>query len=162
MTGLRAEAGAFFCFLGHVCLLGNIGSVAGLAIGASVKDVNFASTVVPACMTPMIIFSGFLQRFSNIRVWFKWLYWISFFQWGFRGLVLNEFTATGEGDRDYFSSCGNDAHKHGTWVNGECPYGTNAAGGKTPYSVVLTELQFDTGSVNPTPPCTLTMSAAHC
>ena len=133
MTGLREEVGSFLCFAGQVALMGNIGAVTGLAIGAAVKDVNFASTIVPAGMTPMIIFSGFLQHVSNIHVWFKWLYWLSFFQWGFRGLTLNEFANTGEASLDYFDTCGNEAYAAGVWITYECPYGTNQAGTKTPY-----------------------------
>ena len=123
---LRQDATAYTEFVGIILNLGCIGAVLGLVIGAAAKDVQFASTVVPAILTPLIIFSGYLQRFENIKVWFRWLYWTSFFQWGFRSLCLTQFT-----QNETFDQCDS--------LNPvECPFGA----GQVSQGIVLDILGF--------------------
>lgn len=42
-------------------------------------------------MALFILFSGFCVRLVNIKVYWKWIYWSSFFQAGFTAALINEF-----------------------------------------------------------------------
>jgi ABC-type multidrug transport system permease subunit len=47
--------------------------------------------IMPVLM-PLMIFSGFLIPFQRIPWFFRWLYHLSFFQYGLNALLINEFT----------------------------------------------------------------------
>src|SRR5690348_16567907 len=69
-------------FLGTTMMLGCIGVTLGITIGGLVPSIQMAQTFLPLILMPLILFSGFLVRPENIPIYFKWLYWGSFFQYG--------------------------------------------------------------------------------
>ena len=81
----------FFCPLGATILLACIGVTLGITIGGIVPNIQMAQTFLPLILMPLILFSGFLVRPDNIPIYFKWIYWGSFFQYGYQIIAVNEF-----------------------------------------------------------------------
>jgi len=91
MIGLQPDASNFFVFAGMVILVGSIGCSLGVAAGAAVPNIQFAMTLMPMIIMPLVIFSGFLVRPDNIPIYFKWIYYIDLMQYAFQVFAVNEF-----------------------------------------------------------------------
>jgi len=118
----------FTVFWLTLTMMGFIGCLLGLVVGTMAENVQMAQTAVPPMMLPLIVFSGFLQRPDNIKVYFVWLYHLSFFMYGFSSLCINEFQ-----DGQFEECTEEDQLQH------LCPYGA----GVIPKRVVLEVLDFD-------------------
>ena len=69
-----------------------VGGALGVVVGCLCKDVGAARTAILPTLVPLLIFSGYLIPLSRIKVYFKWCYYASFFQYSFAILQLNEFS----------------------------------------------------------------------
>jgi hypothetical protein len=57
---------------------------------------DVANAALPAYIVTLIFFSGFLLRYEQIPVWWKWYSYIDFLKYAWGALMKNQFN----GDRD--------------------------------------------------------------
>mmetsp|Transcript_12335 Transcript_12335/g.23240 ORF Transcript_12335/g.23240 Transcript_12335/m.23240 type:complete len:777 (+) Transcript_12335:495-2825(+) len=62
-----------------------------LAVASASPNVEIAGAAVPLVMTLNFFCGGFMVLADKIPVWWKWLYQISYVQWGFSALMINQF-----------------------------------------------------------------------
>jgi len=62
-----------------------------LAVASASPNVEIAGAAVPLVMTLNFFCGGFMVLADKIPVWWKWLYSISYVQWGFSALMINQF-----------------------------------------------------------------------
>jgi ABC-type multidrug transport system ATPase subunit/ABC-type multidrug transport system permease subunit len=74
----------YFIFISVLSILSAIGVALGLAIGAVVKDFQAAQGVVMPTVVPLLMFSGYLIPYDQIKEVFRWIYFISPFAYSFR------------------------------------------------------------------------------
>mmetsp|Transcript_11009 Transcript_11009/g.12719 ORF Transcript_11009/g.12719 Transcript_11009/m.12719 type:complete len:637 (+) Transcript_11009:59-1969(+) len=91
MIGLQEGVDHFLTFLGLFLLLGFIAVSLGFFFGTIFPDVTSATAVVPLLIIPLVFFSGLFITFENIPVYFVWMYYLSFVQYAYQILVVNEF-----------------------------------------------------------------------
>eukprot|EP00128_Syssomonas_multiformis_P013525 Colp12_sorted_trinity150504_noHs@26050 len=92
------------------------GAMLGVAVGSAIPSVHFGQTVIPPVLFPLQLFSGYLIRPEQIPVYFKWLYYLSFYQYGFQITSVNEFETL------VFEPCTDSAD------SGRCPFGPKGTG----------------------------------
>lgn len=68
-----------------------VGNSIGLLTGALFKDTARATSLAPAFLLPLMLFSGLYNKLDSIPVWISWLQYISPFRYGLHGLLLNEY-----------------------------------------------------------------------
>jgi ABC-type multidrug transport system permease subunit len=100
MVGLNLHASKFGIFSGCLVLLELIGSCIGILVGANARDINDARTTLLPTLAPLLIFSGYVVPKANIPVYFTWAYYVSFFQYAFGVLMINELS-----DRTFDRDC---------------------------------------------------------
>jgi len=91
MVGLKLEVMAFVEIYATLVLCSVIGTTIGLAVGILSKDVPDAQQKLMPTIVPMLLFSGWVIPYANIPIVFRWIYWISPFQWAFSVLRIIEF-----------------------------------------------------------------------
>lgn len=91
MIGLRPGLEHFLVYLAVGYTMGSIGVVLGTLLGIALPAVHMVTAVVPPLIMPQLIFSGFMIRPGAIPVYFKWLYHISFFQYSFQIIMVDQF-----------------------------------------------------------------------
>ena len=62
-----------------------------LAVASASPNVEIAGAAVPLVMTLNFFCGGFMVLADKLPVWWKWLYTISYVQWGFSALMVNQF-----------------------------------------------------------------------
>jgi ABC-type multidrug transport system permease subunit len=109
LVGLKADADRFFIFVADIASMSSIGVSIGMMLGALVQDYQGAQQVVMPTIVPLMLFSGYVIPYKQIQFYFKWLYYISFFQYAlsiaeinqFRGQTFSDCSSSTSGD----SSC---------------------------------------------------------
>ncbi|KAI9673041.1 MAG: hypothetical protein M1817_003205 [Caeruleum heppii] len=61
------------------------------AIGALSGSLDNATRVTGVAIQALIVYTGYLIPPSKMKPWFKWLIWLNPVQYGFEGLMANEF-----------------------------------------------------------------------
>lgn len=61
------------------------------AIGALVGSLDVATRITGVAIQILIVYTGYLIPPAKMHPWFSWLRWINPIQYGFEGLVANEF-----------------------------------------------------------------------
>lgn len=90
MIGLRPEVVPFFIFVMIIVLCTAVGSALGHMIGIIAPNGDVAAALVPIFVLPFVIFSGFFINSATAPPYFIWIPWLSFINYVFRALVLNE------------------------------------------------------------------------
>ena len=62
-----------------------------LAVASASPNVEIAGAAVPLVMTLNFFVGGFMVLADKIPSWWKWLYKISYVQWGYSALMINQF-----------------------------------------------------------------------
>lgn len=91
LVGLRLELLAFVVFVAALAVLSWIGVAFGLTVGAVANDIKQAQAAIAPSMVPLLLFSGYMIPYAQIPSYFRWLYDISFFQYGLAILQINQF-----------------------------------------------------------------------
>jgi ABC-type multidrug transport system permease subunit len=68
-----------------------VGNSIGFLTGALFKDAARASSLAPALLLPLMMFSGLYNKLDSIPVWIRWLQYISPFRYGLHSVLLNEY-----------------------------------------------------------------------
>lgn len=92
LVGLSFTWARVLMFVATLCLMSVIGGALGVVTGCVCKDVGAARTAILPTLVPLLIFSGYVIPFSHIPVYFRWLYYASFFQYAFGLLQLITLT----------------------------------------------------------------------
>lgn len=92
MVGFKQEAGPFFFFLFIIILVNLVAQGLGIAISTLMPSIQVAMALSPILTTVLMIFGGFYLNASTVPPYFIWIYYISFFRYGFEALIVNEFT----------------------------------------------------------------------
>jgi ATP-binding cassette, subfamily G (WHITE), member 2, SNQ2 len=61
------------------------------AVGALNKSLDNATRITGVAIQALIVYTGYLIPPTKMHPWFKWLIWINPVQYGFEGLMSNEF-----------------------------------------------------------------------
>jgi len=91
LVGLQNSFVKVMLFLGNMCILSCIGASLGLLIGCLVKDVAGAQQAVMPTVIPLLLFGGYVIPYNKIPIYFKWLYWLSYFQYAYSIFSINQF-----------------------------------------------------------------------
>lgn len=90
MVGLEETAEQFFVFYFAVFLINFAGSSLGLFLGSVAKDAKLVVLLVPICVLPFVLFSGFFKNREDLPVWLGWLEYLSPIKYGYIVLIRNE------------------------------------------------------------------------
>lgn len=89
LVGLNPDTFGFYIlislFINFVIIL------LGLAISAFAPNADAAAAMGPPFLIIGILFGGFYISIDSLPIVLNWIPYISVFQWGFRGLCVNEF-----------------------------------------------------------------------
>jgi ABC-type multidrug transport system permease subunit len=62
-----------------------------IAIGSIVKSSSLGNVIAIVIILIAALFSGYLAQKNSMPVWLGWLKWVSFWNYAFEGLMINEF-----------------------------------------------------------------------
>ena len=91
MVDLKKEAGAFFVFLLFTYITTVAMSVIFRATAAATKKIDAASGIAGILVLVLSIYTGYVIPAPSMHPWFAWLRWLNPVQYGFEGLMANEF-----------------------------------------------------------------------
>lgn len=100
-TDLRAGADHFFIMLVTIVLIGFTTQSIGLLLGAAAPTPQLATALLPLCIVPFTLVSGFLASNQRLDPYWLWLSRISFMSYGYGALARNEL------DHNCFAPDGN-------------------------------------------------------
>lgn len=91
MCGLNPNPCRFGKFMAILILESFAAAGVGLTVGGLAPNTNVAVTLGPAVMLLFIVFGGYYINPESAPLLLRWLPKASLIQWGFQGLVVNEF-----------------------------------------------------------------------
>ena len=112
LVGFDKSAEKFFLFVVCLCVMAFVGNSIGFLTGALFKDTQRASSMAPALLLPLMMFSGLYNKLDSIPAWIAWLQYISPFRYGLHSILLNEF-----GDSEYQTLEGTFSYKEDLAIN---------------------------------------------
>ena len=92
MAGLARTASQFFISFIFLFIMTMSMYSFFRALGSLTKSLDIASRFTGISIQVLIVYTGYLIPPSKMHPWFKWLIWINPVQYGFEGLMANEFT----------------------------------------------------------------------
>lgn len=93
MTGQTADAGRVFLFY-FLMLLQSTMMVTFLRMISAFTDVaSVAESLAAPIVGIFLIYSNYFIPMDSLRVWIRWLIWISPFSWTIRAMVISEYKA---------------------------------------------------------------------
>ena len=92
MSNLSRTASQFFISLLLLFILTMTMYAFFRAIGALVGSLDIATRITGVAIQALIVYTGYLIPPKKMHPWFSWLRWINPVQYGFEGLMANEFT----------------------------------------------------------------------
>ena len=87
-----SSASKFFIYYGIALASQVAGNAIGYCIGSVTNNVAFAITIGPLTMMTMVVYGGFFSNTDSLASAFYWMKYISPFNYGYRALILNQFT----------------------------------------------------------------------
>ncbi|GMH35135.1 hypothetical protein BSKO_03003 [Bryopsis sp. KO-2023] len=91
MCGLNKDPRRFAKFMAILVVESFASAGVGLSVGGLAPNTNVAVTLGPAVMLLFIVFGGYYINPESTPKPLRWLPKASLIQWGFQGLVVNEF-----------------------------------------------------------------------
>jgi ABC-2 type transporter len=91
LTEGDATVGNYFVFM---VILFTASWTSGLffsIFSACVQTINAAQALMAVTVIVLVLFCGFTVQPDVIPAYYIWVYWINYFGWLFRGLIVNEF-----------------------------------------------------------------------
>jgi ABC-2 type transporter len=86
-----AGVGNFFMFLLIVFATSLTTGLFFMIYSASLRVVTVAQAAMAITAVIFVVFSGFTVQPNVIPPYYIWVYWLNFFAWSLRGIVVNEF-----------------------------------------------------------------------
>ncbi|KAI6652906.1 Protein white [Oopsacas minuta] len=90
-AGLSVDAGKFFIFYFILVLAGNASLSLGYFISTVSPTIAIALAIAPLLIIPFMIFGGLFAQSGSLLSWLTWIEYISWFKYGFEGLMVNEW-----------------------------------------------------------------------
>jgi ABC-type multidrug transport system ATPase subunit/ABC-type multidrug transport system permease subunit len=91
MTNLQRTASQFFISLLFLWIITMTMYAFFRAIGAMVGSLDVATRITGVAIQALVVYTGYLIPPRKMHPWFSWLRWINPVQYGFEGLMANEF-----------------------------------------------------------------------
>jgi len=91
MIGLNPGVDRFFIFIFLNVVIAITAQSMGIFLGTFAPSAEFAMAVAPLSITMLMLFGGLYLNVNSIPPWFIWIYFLSFFHYGYEALILNEF-----------------------------------------------------------------------
>jgi len=91
LVGLRTDVVHFLRFVAIAVILAGQGVCFGHCVGTAADDFQQVQAIVSPCLTPLILFSGYMIPKKSIPYALKWVYDVSFFQYAVTNFNINEF-----------------------------------------------------------------------
>lgn len=91
MANLSRTASQFFISLLFLWIITMTMYAFFRAIGALVGSLDVATRITGVAIQALVVYTGYLIPPSKMHPWFSWLRWINPIQYGFEGLLANEF-----------------------------------------------------------------------
>ena len=106
MTGQIPEVWRFLIFFLIICLVAEVCQTFGTCMGILMSsDIISAALVTTASSIPVIIFAGFLVRYSGMPWYFRPLSYVSYMRYAFEGLLITIYgfdrCASGSGSENF-------------------------------------------------------------
>ncbi|XP_047478557.1 protein white-like isoform X1 [Penaeus chinensis] len=95
MVGLRPEAQYFFTAMGILTLVANVAVSYGYMISCLAKNYQTALVLSTPLTLPIMLFGGFFVQADSIPPYLDWLSYLSWFQYGFEALTINQWDGYG-------------------------------------------------------------------
>ena len=91
MCHLVRDAGAFFFFY-LVVVSGYLATTLFFrTIGTLCPDFDYAMKFATVAITLLVLTCGYLLPYQDGHKWYRWIFWINIFGYGFSDLMMNEF-----------------------------------------------------------------------
>jgi len=91
MASLQRTASQFFISLLFLWIITMTMYAFFRAIGALVGTLDVATRITGVAIQALVVYTGYLIPPAKMHPWFSWLRWINPIQYGFEGLLVNEF-----------------------------------------------------------------------
>ncbi|KAF1352679.1 hypothetical protein EJ07DRAFT_183458 [Lizonia empirigonia] len=91
MANLQRTASQFFISLLFLWIITMTMYAFFRAIGSLVGSLDIATRITGVAIQALVVYTGYLIPPSKMHPWFSWLRWINPIQYGFEGLLVNEF-----------------------------------------------------------------------
>lgn len=91
MIGLYAPAENFFICAGLLMLVANAAVSFGYMISCLARNLNMALAIAAPLLIPLMLFGGLFINVDSIPVYFIWIRYISWFNYGNEALILNQW-----------------------------------------------------------------------
>lgn len=91
MANLQRTASQFFISLLFLWIITMTMYAFFRAIGALVGSLDVATRITGVAIQALVVYTGYLIPPSKMHPWFSWLRWVNPIQYGFEGLLANEF-----------------------------------------------------------------------
>lgn len=98
------EAFFFFCLVNFVTF--TIAQLIGCTVSATLPGDVGPASVLPMFSTLNMLVGGFFIRASTIHDAWQWLYRVSFIQWAWSAVMVNEYTNGDGTPRQFYDHCG--------------------------------------------------------
>ncbi|XP_032239520.1 protein white isoform X2 [Nematostella vectensis] len=95
MIGLRSNGLRYLLTYGILALTTNVAVSYGYVVSTLVSTVQAAGAISTPLMLPLLLLGGFYLKNTTVPVYFLWLQYLSWFQYGFELLNLNQWTNYG-------------------------------------------------------------------
>lgn len=140
MANLQRTASQFFISLLFLWIITMTMYAFFRAIGSLVGSLDVATRITGVAIQALVVYTGYLIPPSKMHPWFSWLRWINPIQYGFEGLLVNEFynleiqctppyiTPGIPGAQEQYQSCAIQGSRPGSLTVSGADY-TNAAFG---------------------------------
>ncbi len=91
LIGFQFAFSRFLGFLGSILLVTNCAAALGQLIAAATGNFSLASSLTTVVTLPIILLGGFYLQGLRVFWFLKWIRYVSFFYWGYKLLILNQF-----------------------------------------------------------------------
>ncbi|KAH8730783.1 ABC-2 type transporter-domain-containing protein [Phaeosphaeriaceae sp. PMI808] len=92
MANLQRSASQFFISILFLWIIAMTMYAFFRAIGVLVGSLDIATRITGVAVQAVVVYTGYLIPPSKMHPWFSWLRWINPMQYGFEGLLANEFS----------------------------------------------------------------------
>jgi len=92
MVGLNPDAERFFIACAIVLLVVQVVLSLGYFLSCIAPNVDIALACAPVLIIPFMLFGGFYLNNGSVPVWLSWLKYLSWFLYGFEGLLINQWS----------------------------------------------------------------------
>lgn len=91
LSNLQGDVNRYFYFV-LMCFLHSFAAESCILFLSCIsRSYDVAYSIVGAVFEVFVFFGGFAVTYDNMLAMWKWAYWVSFFQYSFTGMMVNEF-----------------------------------------------------------------------